>query len=203
MVRLKAVAEARSAFNHERQHVENRMDKDFIKIQQNIINDIDYNELEEEVRMLSEVTGYNGLSKSILADEYVAFIVQHFYNKTGIKSNLKYQKIIEDEYERKNQNRSYGNRGDLYDNRNSGELYEENNKESREGRNLLSGSVQQESGRWKEKINLFENRYEREILLPLHNIIKEGEIDHEQLKEITGRITSGNATITRLNRQEE
>ena len=50
---------------------------------------------------------------------------------------------------------------------------------------------------------MFENRYEREILLPLHNIIKEGEIDYEQLKEITGRITSGNATITRLNRQEE
>jgi UDP-2,3-diacylglucosamine hydrolase len=68
---------------------------------------------------------------------------------------------------------------------------------------VLSGSVQQESGRWKEKINLFENRYERENLLPLHNIIKEGEIDYEQLKEITGRITSGNATIKRLDKEEE
>ena len=37
----------------------------------------------------------------------------------------------------------------------------------------------------------------------MHNIIKEGEIDYEQLKEITGRIESGNATITRLNSQEE
>jgi hypothetical protein len=91
--------------------------------------------------MLSEGTGYDGLSKDVLADEYVAFIVQHFHDKTGIKSNLKYQKIIEDEYERKNKDRSHGDRGDLYGNRNAREPHAENNRESKDERNLLSGGV--------------------------------------------------------------
>jgi len=161
--------------------------------------------------MLSEGTGYNGLSKSILADEYVAFIVQHFYDKTGIKSNLKYQKIIEDEYTRKNENRLRLLRREFEGtNRNANINNRENIKDSRSKgnniqRGISSGFRQRDSGEEGQgrEINKKNITNEREISLPLHNIIKEGEIDYEQLKEITGRITSGNATITRLNKEEE
>lgn len=97
-----------STFEHERQHIEVRINPLWQQIKQDIIQNVNAKKLDDAVAILSGTDFYRGVSVDELADEYIAHIIQHVFENKIINTNLEYQKIIEDEYRRQNSNRFSG-----------------------------------------------------------------------------------------------
>ena len=94
-----------AAFEHERQHVENKNDKTWNDLQNDIARNVDIKTLQKEVSGLSGNAFYEGLNINVLADEYIAHIAQQTFEGKEVKSILKYKNTIQDEYRRRNGNR--------------------------------------------------------------------------------------------------
>lgn len=139
-----------AAFEHERQHVENKEDKAWNDIKNDIAENIDNETLQKEVSALSGNSFYEGLSNNVLADEYIAYVIQMTFEGKEIKSSLKYKNIIQDEYRKRNGERlSILGRG-TYPNIDAERRIGQNIVDNETGENRFLGSVSE--GQERERI---------------------------------------------------
>lgn len=139
-----------AAFEHERQHVENKEDKVWNDIKNDIAENIDNETLQKEVSALSGNSFYEGLSNNVLADEYIAYVIQKTFEGKEIKSSLKYKNIIQDEYRKRNGERlSILGRG-TYPNIDAERRIGQNIVDNETGENRFLGSVSE--GQERERI---------------------------------------------------